>query len=158
MIFLFLLALVLFGPKKLPELGRQIGRIMNEFRRASFEFRSQIESEIGAIDSQKRQILPPIREPLGSLASRILNPPSIEELRKEELKKAGYRAYEDQAIPATSAENAAAVPSQIASGKAAPENAPAVEPGLAPSPAKSSAIPPQAATEKAASEKAAPDA
>ena len=44
MIFLFFLALILFGPKKLPEIGRQIGRIMNEFRRASNEFRSQIDT------------------------------------------------------------------------------------------------------------------
>jgi TatA/E family protein of Tat protein translocase len=110
MIFLFLLALILFGPKKLPEIGRQIGRIMNEFRRASYEFRSQIESEINAVDSQKRQILPPIREPLGSLASRILNPPSIEELRKEELRKAGYRVYEEQTTPPASDKNLSSVP------------------------------------------------
>ena len=46
MIFLFLFALILFGPKKLPEIGRQIGRALNEFKRASNEFKSQIESEI----------------------------------------------------------------------------------------------------------------
>jgi sec-independent protein translocase protein TatB len=77
MIFLFFLALILFGPKKLPEIGRQIGRIMNEFRRASNEFRSQIESEINAVQSDvKPQILPPLQAPLGALASRIFNPPS----------------------------------------------------------------------------------
>ncbi|MGA9353164.1 MAG: twin-arginine translocase TatA/TatE family subunit [Terriglobales bacterium] len=77
MIFLFLLALILFGPKKLPEIGRQIGRIMNEFRRASNEFRAQIESEINSVQSDvKPQILPPIQAPLGALASRIFNPPS----------------------------------------------------------------------------------
>ena len=46
MIFLFLFALILFGPKKLPEIGRQIGRALNEFKRASNEFKAQIESEI----------------------------------------------------------------------------------------------------------------
>jgi len=77
MIFLFFLALILFGPKKLPEIGRQIGRIMNEFRRASNEFRAQIESEINAVQSDvKPQILPPLQAPLGALASRIFNPPS----------------------------------------------------------------------------------
>ena len=35
MIFLFLLALILFGPKKMPEIGRQVARLLNEFRRAS---------------------------------------------------------------------------------------------------------------------------
>ena len=77
MIFLFFLALILFGPKKLPEIGRTIGRFMNEFRRASNEFRSQIEAEINAAD-MKPQILPPVRQPLDSIASRIFNPPSAE--------------------------------------------------------------------------------
>jgi len=83
MIFLFFLALILFGPKKLPEMGRQIGRLMNEFRRASNEFRSQIESEINAAESDvKPQILPPLKEPLGAIASRIFNPPSGAEAPK----------------------------------------------------------------------------
>jgi len=38
-IFIFLLALVLFGPKKLPEIGRTIGKLLAEFRRASNEFK-----------------------------------------------------------------------------------------------------------------------
>jgi sec-independent protein translocase protein TatB len=81
MVFLFILALLIFGPKKLPEIGRQIGRFMNEFKRASNEFRSQIESEINALDVDiKPQILPPLRAPLDSLASRIFNPPSAERL------------------------------------------------------------------------------
>lgn len=89
MIFLFFLALILFGPKKLPEIGRQIGRMMNEFRRASNEFRSQIESEINSLETQsKPQILPSIQAPLGSIASRILNPPA------EQLRVAGNRAAE----------------------------------------------------------------
>jgi len=46
MIFIFLLALILFGPKKLPEIGRQIGNFMAEFKRASSTFQSQIQSEI----------------------------------------------------------------------------------------------------------------
>jgi sec-independent protein translocase protein TatB len=85
MVFLFLLALILFGPKKLPEIGRQIGRFMNEFRRASNEFRSQIESEINAAESQSNlPIMPPIQAPLGSLASRILNPPAPEQIQAAE--------------------------------------------------------------------------
>ncbi|MFZ3341243.1 MAG: twin-arginine translocase TatA/TatE family subunit [Terriglobales bacterium] len=85
MIFLFFLALILFGPKKLPEIGRQVGRLMNEFRRASNEFRAQIESEINAVQSDvKPQILPPLKEPLGSIASRIFNPPSGAELEAAE--------------------------------------------------------------------------
>jgi sec-independent protein translocase protein TatB len=81
MIFIFFLALILFGPKKMPEIGRQVARFLNEFRRASNEFRSQIESEINLLDnasSPRQQILPPLQPPLGSLANRIFNPPSAE--------------------------------------------------------------------------------
>jgi sec-independent protein translocase protein TatB len=72
MIFLFVLALVLFGPKKLPEIARTIGKYMNEFKRASNEFKSQIEQEISNLEVEKRQtILPPT--PLQGVASRTLS-------------------------------------------------------------------------------------
>jgi sec-independent protein translocase protein TatB len=81
MVFLFILALLIFGPKRLPEIGRQIGRLMNEFRRASNDFRSQIESEINSLDVNiKPQILPPLESPLNSLASRIFQPHSAEQV------------------------------------------------------------------------------
>lgn len=98
MVFLFFLALILFGPKKLPEIGRQIGRFMNEFRRASNEFRSQIESEINALDV-KPQILPPQKAPLGSLASRIFNPPSQEQVREASAEPAPPASTEAPAEP-----------------------------------------------------------
>src|ERR1035441_122830 len=37
MVFIFFLALILFGPKKMPELGRTVGKALTEFRRASNE-------------------------------------------------------------------------------------------------------------------------
>src|ERR1035438_971212 len=54
-IFIFVLALVLFGPKRLPEIGRQIGKLMAEFRRASNDFKLQIEDELRAAEQQERQ-------------------------------------------------------------------------------------------------------
>jgi sec-independent protein translocase protein TatB len=53
-IFLFFLALIVFGPKKLPEIARQIGKALNEFRRASNEFKSQIEHEISSLEVEER--------------------------------------------------------------------------------------------------------
>jgi sec-independent protein translocase protein TatB len=53
-IFLFFLALIVFGPKKLPEIARQIGKALNEFRRASNEFKSQIEHEISNLEVEER--------------------------------------------------------------------------------------------------------
>jgi TatA/E family protein of Tat protein translocase len=62
-IFIFGLALVIFGPKKLPEIGRQLGKLVLEFRRASNEFKMQIEEELRAAevaDRQKQIATPPV--------------------------------------------------------------------------------------------------
>jgi TatA/E family protein of Tat protein translocase len=70
MIFIFLLALIIFGPKKLPEIGRQIGKAMNEFKRASNEFKSQIEGEIRNLELEetvKHESTPQILPPQGSV-------------------------------------------------------------------------------------------
>jgi TatA/E family protein of Tat protein translocase len=71
MIFIFLLALIIFGPKKLPEIGRQIGKALNEFKRASNEFKSQIETEINnlEIENPRQTILPPAQPPVGAIAA-----------------------------------------------------------------------------------------
>jgi sec-independent protein translocase protein TatB len=46
MFFIFILALIIFGPKKLPEIGRQIGKALAEFKRYSNDFKYQLESEV----------------------------------------------------------------------------------------------------------------
>jgi sec-independent protein translocase protein TatB len=71
-VFLFFLALVLFGPKKLPEMARQAGRLLNELRRASNEFKSQIETEIAHLEVKNN--LPPTPTPSGTVASLGVNP------------------------------------------------------------------------------------
>jgi sec-independent protein translocase protein TatB len=69
-IFLFFLALIIFGPKKLPEIARQVGKALNEFRRASNEFKAQIEQEISQLEVENRQqILPPSEPPKGAVAA-----------------------------------------------------------------------------------------
>jgi sec-independent protein translocase protein TatB len=127
MVFIFFLALILFGPKKMPEIGRQVARFLNEFRRASNEFRSQIESEINSLDNSatpRQQILPPLQAPLGSLATRIFNPPPPEKLEAAE-----EAAAEAEAVKTAAAESVAR---KAANEK---EQAP-VETPLTPSPAK----------------------
>jgi len=68
MIFIFLLALIIFGPKKLPEIGRQLGRALTEFRRASNEFKSQLEAEIRDLEIDQNTIAPPPITPQGAVA------------------------------------------------------------------------------------------
>jgi Tat protein translocase TatB subunit len=43
---IFVVALIVFGPRKLPEIGKSLGKMMAEFRKASNDFRSTIESEV----------------------------------------------------------------------------------------------------------------
>jgi sec-independent protein translocase protein TatB len=54
-IFLFILALLLFGPKKLPVLARELGKWVGEFRRASNEFKMQMEDELRVSEQADRQ-------------------------------------------------------------------------------------------------------
>jgi sec-independent protein translocase protein TatB len=74
-IFLFFLALVLFGPKKLPEMARQAGKLLAELRRASNEFKSQIETEIAHLEvQQSKAVVPSSPPPQGTVASLSANP------------------------------------------------------------------------------------
>lgn len=52
MIFIFLLALLLFGPKKLPELGRMLGKGLSEFRRAKNELKTTFESHMRELERE----------------------------------------------------------------------------------------------------------
>jgi Tat protein translocase TatB subunit len=45
-VLIFVIALIVFGPKKLPELGRQVGKALGELRRASNDIKRSIEKEI----------------------------------------------------------------------------------------------------------------
>ena len=68
LVIIFVIALIVFGPRKLPELGRSLGRSINEFKRASNELRSTLEDEV-RLDEQRAPAPPkpaatePVREP-----------------------------------------------------------------------------------------------
>ena len=49
-VFIMLLALILFGPRKLPEIARQMGKFMADFRRASSDFQNQIHEEVRKLE------------------------------------------------------------------------------------------------------------
>ena len=56
MIAIFVIALLLFGPKKLPELGRTLGKAITEFRRASNELKATFESHLGELDRENQSL------------------------------------------------------------------------------------------------------
>ena len=68
MVLIMVLALLVFGPSKLPELGKMIGRAMREFRKASDEFRSTVETNlrINEIDDPPPPLYP---DPLATTES-----------------------------------------------------------------------------------------
>jgi TatA/E family protein of Tat protein translocase len=80
-IFIFVLALLLFGPRKLPEIGRTVGRALSEFRRATQEFRGSLERDI-ALEEMKdvrRELGTAAREAGGALVDagrEAIEPPS----------------------------------------------------------------------------------
>src|SRR5215470_3332766 len=90
MAFLVLLGLILFGPKRLPEIARTMGKFVAEFKRASNEFQNQIHDEINKLELEEHakeiaketnNIMPPADDPdsisaaLSRLSDRIKNIP-----------------------------------------------------------------------------------
>ncbi len=81
MLFIFLLALIIFGPKKLPEIGRQVGKALAEFKRASNQFKAQLETEMRqieieeALNKQKAELAQTLKPPEGTVVSGSLEAP-----------------------------------------------------------------------------------
>ena len=72
------LALLIFGPRKLPELGRMVGKGMREFRRATNDLRSTIEGEIADYENAVNTKPGPPKTASPSIASAT-PPPDTEE-------------------------------------------------------------------------------
>ena len=74
-IFIFVFALLIFGPKKLPELGRTIGKAMTEFRRASSELKATFDREMNAIerDTELKEVTQSYNSDVNSSASYDYN-------------------------------------------------------------------------------------
>ena len=65
---IMVVALIVFGPKKLPEIGKSLGRMMNEFKKASSEFRQTLEDEV---EADKRRETAQLAAPVTVTASVI---------------------------------------------------------------------------------------
>ena len=71
-LILMIMALVVFGPRRLPQIGRQIGKLMYEFRKASNDFKFQMEEELRMSEEADRR-----KKEEAERAQRLLaNPPA----------------------------------------------------------------------------------
>lgn len=59
LIIILVIALIIFGPRKLPELGKSLGKSINEFKRASADLQNTLEQEIKLEDQQKDRVAAP---------------------------------------------------------------------------------------------------
>jgi sec-independent protein translocase protein TatA len=75
MMVIFLLALVLFGPKKLPELGRTLGKALTEFRRASSDLRSSFEREMQTLERENDSLKDATHSTVTDLAKHLVYDP-----------------------------------------------------------------------------------
>lgn len=69
LILIFVIALLVFGPKKLPEIGRTVGKALREFKKASEEIKGRIEEEIEA--SEIKDIRKDIQSGMDGLKSEV---------------------------------------------------------------------------------------
>src|ERR671932_296281 len=56
LILIFNVALIVFGPRKLPEIGKTLGKALGEFKKASDELKNTIEREVHAEDDKEREL------------------------------------------------------------------------------------------------------
>ena len=121
--FIVLLALLLFGPKKLPVLARQLGKLMADFRRASNEFRTQMEEELRISEQADRQkqvaaieaAAPPSAEVIPEPEHPHLPPPLEPESSFDQLSAEQEHSIQPPPTPSSStAETATSEPLPIA--------------------------------------------
>ena len=68
LVIIFVIALIIFGPRKLPELGKSLGRSINEFKRASNELKSTLEDEIRTEEQRTTPKPAPVPTPTPAVA------------------------------------------------------------------------------------------
>lgn len=81
LIVIFIVALLVFGPKKLPELGYALGRTMNEIKKAFQSAKSEMEKEIHEVKETVEDVKEDIKDPLQLKDELFKDIPSISDLR-----------------------------------------------------------------------------
>jgi TatA/E family protein of Tat protein translocase len=125
-ILIFIIALLVFGPKKLPEVGKSVGKAIREFKKASDEIKGRIEEEIQA--SEIKDIHKDIKSGLDTLQSgargfqdRLKQTMGLDDLAKSppaaETSSAAATPYDTAPEIPTAAENPASDPESSSNGR-----------------------------------------
>ena len=90
LLFILVMALVFFGPRKLPQLSRSLGKNLAEFRKASEDFKRTWEKEVSLEESDARAVANDTAPEEDSIlnnekAARPLQPPMIEAVRPDQV-------------------------------------------------------------------------
>jgi sec-independent protein translocase protein TatB len=133
-ILLLVLALLLFGPRKLPKIGRTIGSALSEFRKATTEFRSNLEREVDLTDlnEARRDISDAVHEVRGVARNSVLGAakqaidPAAERRPQRSSEDAATAAEPDPGVrhPQAPGSETAESPPAPADGKATDERQP----------------------------------
>jgi sec-independent protein translocase protein TatA len=78
LIIIFVIALIIFGPRKLPELGRSLGKSLAEFKRASNELKNTLDEEIRMEEQQQRTRVETPRPAVAAEGPVAVTPPAEE--------------------------------------------------------------------------------
>jgi len=82
LILIFIVALIVFGPKKLPEIGKSLGKGLAEFKKASDDFKQSIQKEVDGLKEEARLETPAAPAPAPSAAApaapALPAPPPVE--------------------------------------------------------------------------------
>jgi TatA/E family protein of Tat protein translocase len=106
LIFILVIALLIFGPKRLPEFGRTIGKAMGEFRRASSDLKRSIDVELSAAD-ERRPPAAAAQAPAPAVARERPEPttPSVSEETEAASEEAAGEEPEGEATEADESED-----------------------------------------------------
>ncbi len=77
LILIFIVALIVFGPKRLPEIGRTLGKAMGEFKKATDDLKSTVEREMRV--EELKQIGPSLMAPIDAVSRVEPAPPAVAE-------------------------------------------------------------------------------